>query len=195
MKYGAIKGLIYLILLSLLTFNVNADGLSEYLQNPEATKLAANTLTNSVETITSNGNIDSETPTTDSTQIKNIIELVVAGIVAAALIIVVLVIFLGRWLAGKEKKLIKELRIEAEENSEQIISATNSIREQEKETTKIAQTMRGQADELTAQQKQTETFSKEVIETSKQVKEHEKEINTASNHVKENMSKIQNHQT
>ncbi len=39
-----------------------------------------------------------------TSQLTHIIELVVAGIVAAALIISVLVLFLGRWLASKRKE-------------------------------------------------------------------------------------------
>lgn len=191
MKYGAITRLACLIFLSLLAFNINADGLSEYLQNPEATKIVANTLTSTPEPIISSTETSPEVQAKDSAQLKNIIELVVAGIVAAALIIVILVIFLGRWLAGREKKLIKELRIEAEENTSHITSAAITIREQEKETTQIAQNMRTQASEISTQQKQTEKLSQEVIDASKQVKEHEKDINAVSTNVKENMNKIQ----
>jgi len=191
MKYDAIKRLGCLILLSLLAFNVNADGLSEYLQNPEVTKIASNTVSSTIEPITTDALTTSVVRAKDSAQLKNIIELVVAGIVAAALIIVVLVIFLGRWLTGREKILIKELRIEAEENSDHITSAATTIREQEKETTKITHNMRNQASEISNQQKQTEKFSKEVVDSSKQVKECEKEINTASIHIQENMKKIQ----
>ena len=191
MKYAAITRLGCLIFLGILAFNANAEGLSEYLQNPEVTKVAANTLSMTPETITSNAGITSETLPKDSAQLKNIIELVVAGIVASALIIVILVIFLGRWLAGREKKLIKELRIEAEENTDHITSAATTIREQEKETTQITQNMRGQAADLSTQKQETEKLSKEVFETSKHVKEYEKDINTVSTNVKDNMSKIQ----
>jgi len=151
MKYDAIKRLGCLILLSLLAFNVNADGLSEYLQNPEVTKIASNTVSSTIEPITTDALTTSVVRAEDSAQLKNIIELVVAGIVAAALIIVVLVIFLGRWLTGREKILIKELRIEAEENSDHITSAATTIREQEKETTKITHNMRNQASEISNQ--------------------------------------------
>ncbi len=191
MKYAAITRLGCLVLLSLLTFNVNAEGLSEYLQNPEATEIAANTLTSIAEPSIPNTEIPPAVEAKNTVQLKNIIELVVAGIVAAALIIVILVTFMGRWLAGREKKLIKQLRIEAEENTDHITSAATTIREQEKETTKLTQNMRSQASELSTQQQQTDKYSKEVFSTSKQVKEHEKEINDVSNHVKENMSKIQ----
>lgn len=191
MKHAAIIRLGCLILLGLLAFNANAEGLSEYLQNPEATKVAANTLSITPDPVTPNAGISADIQIKDSAQLKSIIELVVAGIVAAALIIVVLVIFLGRWLAGREKKLIKELRIEAEENTDHITSAATTIREQEKETTRITQSMRSQADSLSNQKQETEQFSKEVAETSEYVKQHEKQISEASTHVKENMSKIQ----
>lgn len=174
-----------LTLLSILALSVNAEGLSEYLQSADTTKLAFNSLTQTA----SDSTISSETK--DTAQLKNIIELVVAGIVAAALIIVVLVIFLGRWLAGREKKLIKELRIEAEENTEHITTTANSIREQEQETSQITETMRNQANELSIHKKESEISAKNIIETSRKVKKHEKEINQLTDHVSENMGKIQ----
>lgn len=187
MKQNAILRLACLVFLSLLALQVNAEGLSEYLQNSDISKVAIET---TATTNSSNSAILSD-EAKDSSQLKNIIELVVAGIVAAALIIVVLVIFLGRWLAGREKKLIKELRMEAEENTDHISSAAASIREQEKETTTITQSMRNQASELSIQQKQTEQYSRRISEASKKVKQHEKDIDVSSNQVTENMSKIQ----
>ena len=193
MKFAAFKSLACLILLSFLAFQVNAEGLSEYLQNPETTEIAANTLTGETPPSSSNEITNNPLAVTaeDSAQLKNIIELVVAGIVAAALIIVVLVTFLGRWLAAKEKRLIKEMRIEAEENSDHIISAATTIREQEKETTKITHTMRSQADELSSQQEQTKKYSKELVDSSERAKEHEQQIDTVTTKVSENMTKIQ----
>ena len=199
MKCDAIKKLASIIFLSFLTFSVNAEGLSEYLQNPSQSSLetpkviktAANTPASTLDPISSAVGNTSETEAKDFSQYKNIIELVVAGIVAAALIIVILVIFLGRWFSSREKKLIKKLRIEAEENTDHITSAATTIREHEKETTQITQVMRTQASELAVQQKETEQFTNEIIQTSKQVKEHEKEIDDVTTHVSENMSKIQ----
>lgn len=190
MKYGATTRLTYLVLLGVLAFNANAEGLSEYLQNSEATKMATETLTSAVKTIIPSAETPLELETKNSTQLKNIIELVVAGIVAAALIIVVLVTFLGRWLTGREKKLIKKLRIEAEENTSHITSAITTIREHEKETKQISQYMRSQADELSTQQAVTEKFSKGVADVSKQIKIHEKEINAASTQIKEDIIKV-----
>ncbi|KAG1660455.1 UPF0053 inner membrane protein YoaE [Nymphon striatum] len=74
----------------------NAVGLQEYLQNAEA----------GTETVTQTTAVSSVNEATN--QLTHIIELVVAGIVAAALIISVLVLFLGRWLARREKKIIKK---------------------------------------------------------------------------------------
>ncbi len=200
MKCDAIKQLASLIFLSFLTFSVNAEGLSEYLQNPSSSTVeTSNVIQTSTKTIAArslepvSASI-SNSPITESkdfSQYKNIIELVVAGIVAAALIIIILVIFLGRWVASGEKKRIKAMRIEAEENTDHITSAATTIREQEKETTQITQVMRTQASELSLKQKETEQFTNEIIDTSKQVKEHEKEINDVATHVSDNMGKIQ----
>ena len=187
MNLNAILRLACLVLLSLFASYANAEGLSEYLQNSEATKVAIETTRSSV----SSDSVSALSEIKDSTQLKNIIELVVAGIVAAALIIVVLVIFLGRWLAGREKKLIKELRIEAEENTDHIASATSTIRVQEQETTQITQTMRNQATELAVKQKEAEHFTKKIVGASKQVDKQQKEISTVSDKVTESMTKIQ----
>ena len=150
MNKKAILQLACFLLVSLMAFQVTADDLSEYLQNPEISTTSSET-TASTDANTSSLN-------KDTAQLKNIIELVVAGIVAAALIIVVLVIFLGRWLAGKEKKLIKELRIEAEEDAELISSAAISVREQERTTNEITQTIRQQAQELNKTQEETNQY-------------------------------------
>jgi len=170
---------------------INAAGLTEYLQNPETANVTATLPTDSTPASQAD-NITSIT-LKDSAQLKSIIELVVAGIVAAALIIVILVIFLGRWLASREKKLIKELRLEAEENSNQINSAASVILEQEKETKRIAEDIKNRADDLSQQTQKAEKFSKEVVETSLHIKEYETQINEASSHVLENMNTVHRH--
>ena len=101
MKKSAIKSLAYLSII-LMVFDASAAGLQGYLQNAEAGA--------QIPTVSSVNEATS--------QLTHIIELVVAGIVAAALIISVLVLFLGRWLAQREKKIIKEIRIEAEQDKE-----------------------------------------------------------------------------
>lgn len=190
---GAITRLICLSLLGLMTLNLNAAGLTEYLQNPDATKIAATSTAtaNTPQTLTAKSSTHVVQETKDSTQLKSIIELVVAGIVAAALIIVILVIFTGRWLAGREKQLIKELRIEAEENTDIINYAASAIREQEKETSHLTETLRSQVSDLSTQQQEAKKVTQEMINASMQIKEQEEEINNVSTHVKENMSKIQ----
>ena len=122
MRYVAIKSLAVLIILSLFSFSVSAVGLQEYLQNTES----------SVEVLTQSTPPATKIATeATSEQLTHIIELIVAGIVASALIISVLVLFLGRWLARREKKLIKRMRLEAEHDKENITSAATTIREQE----------------------------------------------------------------
>lgn len=199
MNHFTIKKLVCLILLGLITLNLSAEGLSEYLQNPEATPEAIDTpkTTNTVVPSPQNNNIDitpSKQPDIqiqNSSQLKNIIELVVAGIVAAAMIIVILVIFLGKFLTSKEKKLIKVLRMEAEENTEQISTVANAILEQGKETTQITQTLRDHAEVMEIQQQQSEQYSKEIADTSLQVKQTEHVINEVTVQAKDNMEKIQ----
>ena len=200
MNYAGIKALACLLIVSLLAFNVHAAGLHEYLQNSESAESPTKILTsaNAIENVIANSSTTNPpsiivTQNDTSEQLKNIIELVVAGIVASALIIVVLVLFLGRWLASREKRLIKELRMEAEQDKEHITSATTTIREQEKETTRLTQNIRNQATEFSTQQKVAEKFSKDIIEASEVVKQREEDIDSITDQLSGNMNEIRSY--
>jgi len=198
MNHRTIKNLLCLILLSFLTLNINAEGLFEYLQNSETVESSPPSTDNNSTQQQNNASTNTVAPIQQpalqiqgSSQLKNIIEYVVAGIVAAAMIIVILVIFLGKFLTSKEKKLIKELRMEAEENTEQIHTVATAILEQGKETTQITQTLRDQVEILEVQQQETERFSEEISNTSIQIKQQEQEINEVTVKAKDSMGKIQ----
>jgi len=178
MKKSAIKSLAYLSII-LMVFDVSAVGLQEYLQNGEA----------GTEIVTQSPAVSSVNEATS--QLTHIIELVVAGIVAAALIISVLVLFLGRWLASREKKIIKEIRIEAEKDKENITSAATTIREQEKESTKLVHEIRSQASEISTQREENIQYTESIASTSEKVKAQEKELLQVTDHVSNRMDDIQ----
>jgi hypothetical protein len=181
MRYVAIKSLAVLIIFSLISLDVSAVGLQEYLQNTET----------DVATLTQTPPAGIDVVTETSNQLTRILELVVAGIVASALIISVLVLFLGRWLARREKLIIKELRMAAEQDKENITSAAATIREQEKETTKLTHEMRNQATEFSTHHETTEKYSQEIIHAAETIKEKEQEVETASLNVSHQLNKIQ----
>ncbi|GAA0414700.1 hypothetical protein GCM10009133_23870 [Cocleimonas flava] len=180
MKKSAIQSLACLAII-FMVFNASAVGLQEYLQNTEAT----------TEAVTQSPSLASVNEAT--TQLTHIIELVVAGIVAAALIISVLVLFLGRWLAKKEKKIIKEIRIEAEQDKENITSAATTIREQEKESTKLVHEIRSQATEISTQREENLQYTQSIASTSEKVKAQEKELLEVTDHVSNRMDDIQSY--
>ena len=178
MKKSAIKSLAYLSII-LMVFDVSAVGLQDYLQNAEA----------GTEAITQAPSVSSVNEATS--QLTHIIELVVAGIVAAALIISVLVLFLGRWLAKREKKIIKEIRIEAEQDKEHITSAAATIKEQEKESTQLVHEIRSQASEISSQREENIQYTESIAATSQKVKVQEKELLDVADHVSNRMDDIQ----
>ena len=184
MRYVAATSLSVLIIFSLFSFEASAVGLQEYLQN---TEISTETLTQATTPIL---NTTTEIPTS---QLKNIIELVVAGIVASALIISILVLFLGRWLAGREKKIIKNMRLEVEHDKDNITSAATTIREQEKETTRLTHEMRSQATEFSTQQKATEKFTQEIQSSSEKIKDQEQLLTKITDHVSQRMEEIQSY--
>lgn len=184
MRYNAFKSLAFLVLISLFSFQANAVGLQDYLQNNdgETTSTPVQLVLPAVPQ-----------PIGTDDQITHILELVVAGIVASALIISLLVLFLGRWLARRDKKLIQAFRIEAEQDKDHITSATTTIREQEKETTKIVHDMRNHATEFSSQKEELDTHSKEILKTTEKLKDHEKELSNISEAVGDRIDDIQAH--
>ena len=184
MRYVAATSLTVLIIFSFFSFEASAVGLQEYLQN---TEISTENLTQATTPVV---NTTTEIPTS---QLKNIIELVVAGIVASALIISILVLFLGRWLASREKKIIKKMRLEVEHDKDNITSAATTIREQEKETTRLTHEMRNQATEFSTQQKATEKFTQEIQSSSEKIKDQEELLAKVTDHVSQRMEEIQSY--
>ena len=183
MKY--IASLSFLILISLSSFDAIAVGLQDYLQN---TSTAAAEVTQVASTPGASG------PTSESNNpLTYIIELVVAGIVASALIISVLVMFLGRWTANKEKKIIKALRIEAEQEKDNIISAATSVREKEKETVEIVSDMKDKAKELTQKITTADEHNEKIIEVTEKIVKREKDLKEVTDHVSTRMDDIQDY--
>ena len=183
-----IASLSFLILISLFSFDAVATGLQDYLQNtPAVTAAEAPQTGTPSELSTSPEAVKSNSPLT------YIIELVVAGIVASALIISVLVLFLGRWAANREKKLIKELRIEAEAEKDHVISAAASIREKEHETSELVKDMQDKASRLTSKIDLADQHNEKILEVTEKVIKHEKELKEVSNHVSTRMNDIQDY--
>ncbi len=177
-----IASLSFLILISLSSIDASAVGLQDYLQNVS---------TAAAETIPSATSTDSATTTNNP--MAYIIELVVAGIVASALIISVLVMFLGRWTANKEKKIIKALRIEAEQEKDNIVSAATSVREKEKETVEIVSGMQDKAKELTQKISLADEHNEKILEVTEKIIKREKDLKEVTDHVSTRMDDIQDY--
>jgi len=183
MKY--IVSLSFLILISLSSFDASAVGLQDYLQNSSSVTEDVAQTTSTMDTSVA-GN-DANNP------LSYIIELVVAGIVASALILSLLVMFLGRWTANKEKKIIKALRIEAEQEKDNIISAAASVREKEKETVDIVSNIEGKAKELIQKISLADEQNEKIIEVTEKIVKREKDLKEVTDHVSTRMDDIQDY--
>jgi len=183
-----IASLSLLILISLFSIDAMAAGLQDYLQNTPAT--STEEITQAAKTLIA---ADSAGAATSSGSLAYIIELVVAGIVASALIISVLVLFLGRWAANKEKRLIKELRIEAEAEKDHVISAAATIREKEYETRELVDDMQAKANQLTDKIEQADKHNEKILEVTEKVIQREKDLKKVSDHVSTRMDNIQDY--
>ncbi len=182
-----IINLSFLILISLSSFDVSAVGLQDYLQNAVTAEEIAQASSPLDATDVDNTSAKSNNPLT------YIIELVVAGIVASALIISVLVMFLGRWAANKEKKLIKALRIEVEQEKDNVISAAASVREKEKESSDLVTGMQNTATQLTDKIALADEHNEKILEVTEKVVQREKELKEVTEHVSTRMNDIQDY--
>lgn len=185
MKITVLKTLILLFFMSIFSFNLGAEGLQDYLQKPESS-----VATGSVTSPDSSLPVQSAA-LPDKNQLTYIIELIVAGIVASALILSILVLFLGRMAGNREKKKIKAIRIEAEKEKEHIISASSTVKAQEKETVQLVNNLKDNAQNIAKTRDLVEKYEHQIVETSQTVKQKENELNQVTENVTGSLGEIQ----
>lgn len=124
-------------------------------------------------------------------QFTNIVELIVFAIISAALIISVLVLFLGRWAGRKEQKAINSIRRNAEVDKKNISSSVESIQQKETQTTNLVLAVKKLADEFSTTHKDVNEHAKSIIETSERIKQQEHDLVKTTNTISLRMDKIQ----
>ncbi len=195
MKRFVLTGLFLLLSLlmlgSILPGNANAVGLQEYIQNNNTQATTDSIPADTDDSANRKAQNDSQALKTN--QLTHIIEMVVAGVVASALIISLLVLFLGRWVARKDRLALKELRSEAEKEKEHITAAVTTVREQEKETTQLVHTIREQAQDISKNQKKIEIQEKNIDLTCAKVELQQNELEQVSSNVSKRMDAIQSY--
>lgn len=194
MKHFTLHSLFLLLIIAFIPAqSTNAAGLQEYLEKAAAEKTTSvEKKSEPVTSKTSNKTVkivDSKA----TGQLTHIIEMVVAGVVASALIISLLVLFLGRWIAKKDRMALKALRQDAEQEAEHITAAVTTVREQEKETTKIIHTIREQATEIESKQDKINVQKKDIDATFDHAQKQQKELEKVTSTVGNSMTKIQNY--
>ena len=132
-------------------------------------------------------------PVLTDSQYINIIELVIAGIVAAALIISVLVLFLGRWVGNKEKSAIQVIRQDAEKEKNNLASITETLYQQKEEAASLTLHMINQAEEFHLKREEVEEYANDIIATSKRIQLQEEKLIQSSNSISERMNETQSH--
>lgn len=126
-------------------------------------------------------------------QSSKIIELVIAGIVAAALIIAVLVLFLGRWAGRYEKNKIKHIRFAAEKEKNKILSVSNNLHEYEKNSSQILQTMQKHATESLLSKQLVDEHTRNIVQSAEHIKAQEEALIQTTNSMTSRMNKIQSY--
>jgi len=189
MKITVLKTLLLLFFISIFSFNLSAEGLQDYLQKPETT----NGIATSGDIIDSPSLSSVDTVPSSKSELTYFIELIVAGIVASALILSILVLFLGRMAGNREKKKIKAIRVEAEKEKEHIISASTTVKAQEKETIQLVNNLKDDAQNIAKTRTLVEKYEHQIAETSENVKQKENELKQVTENVTGNLGEIQSY--
>ncbi len=189
MKITVLKTLLLLFFISIFSFNLGAEGLQDYLQKPETT----NGVVASGDIIDSSSLSSVDTIPSSKSELTYFIELIVAGIVASALILSILVLFLGRMAGNREKKKIKAIRVEAEKEKEHIISASTTVKAQEKETIQLVNNLKDDAQNIAKTRTLVEKYEHQIAETSENVKQKENELKQVTENVTGNLGEIQSY--
>lgn len=189
MKITVLKTLLLLFFISIFSFNLGAEGLQDYLQKPETT----NGVVTSGDLIDSPSLSSVDTVPSSKSELTYFIELIVAGIVASALILSILVLFLGRMAGNREKKKIKAIRVEAEKEKEHIISASTTVKAQEKETIQLVNNLKDDAQNIAKTRTLVEKYEHQIAETSENVKQKENELKQVTENVTGNLGEIQSY--
>ena len=201
MRFTVLKSIILLVFVSIFSLSASAAGLQNYLQTSNATAdtthISAQTPSSDSTTApsitsTSNESINAGSNLANN-QFMHILELVVAGIVASALILSILVLFLGRWAGNREKKAIKKLRIEIEQEQEHITAAASTIKQQEKETTLLSKHVRDEVKGLHDHKENIQKHQEEIVATSQLVQEKSKKIDQVTEKVSGRFDDIQSY--
>ncbi len=128
-----------------------------------------------------------------SEQLTKIIELIVLGIISAALIISVLVLFLGRWAGRRERKALKAMRLSAETDRKEITQASSQIFRQKEEASELLGCMKQLSEAFNQKRKDVDIQARSIFETSKKIKMQEQALIQTTNTISLRMNKIQSY--
>jgi len=221
MRRSTIFGFSLILLTATALSGLNAKGLQEFLQPETAvTNDAENTVGSSTESASApatqvltpslilekyapgqlnqtsepvSATEDTAVKKENTSELTHIIEMVVAGVVGSALILSLLVLFLGRWVARKDKLALKSIRLEAEHDRENITAAATTIREQEKETTQILRNLRSQSSEVADTRDRIASREREIGFSLENAHLHQHELEQVAKNVSKRMTEIQSY--
>ncbi len=127
----------------------------------------------------------------DSSSLINIFEVVVAGIVASAIVLAILVLFIGQWTGRKQNAAIKTIREKIEKDEEIIQSSVVNV---DKNTAKIQQllnTIEKKSAAITSKQHQAWIHAEDLEEMLEDATEYTSELQQNTESVNQRINQIQ----
>jgi chromosome segregation ATPase len=127
----------------------------------------------------------------ESINLINIFEVVVAGIVASAIVLAILVLFIGQWSGRKQNAAIKIIRKNIEKEEEVIQSSVANV---DKNTVKIQQLLNNiekKSAAITSKQHQAWIHAEDLEEMLEDATEYSAELQQNTEHVNQRMNQIQ----
>lgn len=127
----------------------------------------------------------------DSSYLINIFEVVVAGIVAAAIVLAILALFIGQWTGRRQNTAIKKIRHNIEKNEEIIQSSVVNVDENTAKIQQLLNTIEKKSAAITSKQHQAWIHAEDLEEMLEDATEYTAELQQNTESVNQRINHIQ----
>ncbi|HFC93154.1 MAG TPA: hypothetical protein ENJ51_10115 [Leucothrix mucor] len=152
-------------------------------------QVGANFILAGVVTATANESLTILPP--DSSDLITIFEVVVAGIVASAITLALLVLFIGQWTGRKQTAAIKTIREKIEKNEDIIQSSVVNVDENTAKIQQLLNTIEKKSAAITSKQHQAWIHAEDIEEMLEETAEYTSELQQNTESVNQRINQIQ----
>ncbi|MCK5918345.1 MAG: hypothetical protein KAG34_07960 [Cocleimonas sp.] len=143
--------------------------------------------------MTASANESLQILTSDSSHLINIFEVIVAGVVASAIVIAILVLFIGQWSGRKQNTAIKKIRNNIEKNEEIIQSSVVNVDENTAKIQQLLNIIEKKSAAITSKQHEAWIHAEDLEEMLEDAMEYKAELQQNTENVNQRINQIQSY--